>query len=261
MDYLLLLALRVLLLKVRQEPIPVLASQLRVLGQFALDHELLDVVYRVHVSHCVQYDLPHRLKRLEVPHRCHSVALHQNVALGQQLQGLQRHALRADEPLATLDEAVLIADEASYLDDVAEHVIVLKDFHRLLIRDGSGQKLNEIACSDNRIWVPSLPRCFDRHASLNEVKFGSDLEAAEFLFRKGPYFLQIFLAVLREKHCERGFLEQPRGIVLRLKLVDAPLVECGIVIPGLLFAILFVFVNYGCLFCHLLYLYIYMRLM
>ena len=67
-----------------QKAAPVLVGQRRVLGQFPLDHQDLDVVYRVHVLHAVLDHLPHGLQALDGAHGRDRVALHEDVALREQ---------------------------------------------------------------------------------------------------------------------------------------------------------------------------------
>lgn len=59
-----LLPLDVLLVELRQEPLPVLVLEVGVLSQLSADHERLDVVHRVHVVHAVRNDLSHLLQTL-----------------------------------------------------------------------------------------------------------------------------------------------------------------------------------------------------
>lgn len=54
----------------------------------------------------------------------HGIPLDQNVTVGEQLDGLQRAALGADDALPALDEALAVANHRADLDDVAGDVVL-----------------------------------------------------------------------------------------------------------------------------------------
>ena len=97
------------LFELGEEPIPVLVLEGRVFHEFPLDHEFFDVVDGVNILHGVDDDPPHDLETLEPPNQTDCPSLHQNVALGQQLQGLQGVSVGTNQPLPPLDEPLLVA--------------------------------------------------------------------------------------------------------------------------------------------------------
>ena len=121
----LLLSFHILLFKVRQEAVPVLTGQLGVLSQLTLYHQLLNVVNWVNVLHGVEHNSAYSLECLEVAHSGDGIALDENVTLSKQLECLQGHTIRPNEPLPALHKAFLVSDEAPDLDNIAEHVVVL----------------------------------------------------------------------------------------------------------------------------------------
>ena len=56
--------------------------------------------------------------------RADRVALHQHVAVGEQLDGLERGAVRADEACASLHKARLVPHHAADLQDLARDVVL-----------------------------------------------------------------------------------------------------------------------------------------
>lgn len=133
-----------LLLKIRQEAVPALLGELGVLCELALDHELLDVVDGVDVLHAVLDDAAHLLEALVGPHDGDGAALHEDVGLGEQLEGLEGRAVGAEDALAALDVALLVADQVADLDDIACDAVV-EDLESLRRGDTSGQELDEVA--------------------------------------------------------------------------------------------------------------------
>ena len=73
---------------------------------------------------------PHLLEPLEVPHGRHCVALHQDVAAGEQLQSLEGGAVGPNQALPPLHKLLLVANHAANLDDVTLH-LVLQHLERL----------------------------------------------------------------------------------------------------------------------------------
>lgn len=121
------------LLEVRQEAVPGLVGQRRVLGQLPLDHQLLDVVDGVDVVHAVLDHAPNLLKTFVGTHRRDRVALDEDVGAREELEGFKRRAVGAKDTLATLDEALLVAHKVADLDNVACDAI-FENFYCLEIR-------------------------------------------------------------------------------------------------------------------------------
>ena len=99
----------------------------------------------MYIGHSVLDNPPHGLQPLERPHGRDRVALHQDVALGQQLEGLQRRPVRPEDPLPPLDKALLVPHQVADLDDVGRHAVV-QDLDRLRRRHGAGEQLDQVAC-------------------------------------------------------------------------------------------------------------------
>ena len=74
-----LLCLDILFLKFRQKSIPRFVGQFWIFGQFALYHELFDVINRVDVFHTVQYNTPYFLQTLICSHCTNSISLHKHI--------------------------------------------------------------------------------------------------------------------------------------------------------------------------------------
>lgn len=223
-----------LALEVGQEPVPALVDQLRVLGQLALDHELLDMVDGVDVAHAVLDDAAHLLEPLVGPHDGDGVAVHQNVRLREELERLERRAVRAEDALAALDEAVLVADQVADLDDVAGHA-VLEDLDGLRRGDAARQQLDEVAGVEDGGRVKRLARRLDHHGTLHQVQRAGDAVLLERLGDERPRLLEVDFAVLgEERHEGRLFGKCAASIVLGLELLNLPLVDI-VRVPRLFF--------------------------
>jgi hypothetical protein len=72
----------------RQETVPRLVDEFRVLGKLSTDHELLDAVDRVDVVHAVDDNTPDLLETLVRAHGGDGVPLHEDVTVGEELNGL-----------------------------------------------------------------------------------------------------------------------------------------------------------------------------
>ncbi len=217
--------------EVGQEAIPALVLELRVLGELALDHELLDVVDGVDVGHAVLDDAPHLLEALVGPHDGHGVAVHENVRLGQQLERLEGRAVRAEDALAALDEAVLVADEVADLDDVARDAVV-EDLDGLRRGHAAGQQLDEVAGVEDGGRVKGLAGRLDHHRALDQIQGAGDAVAFERLGNQRPGLLQVHFAVLgKQRHEGRLLSKGAAGIVLGFELLNLPLVNI-VCIPG-----------------------------
>lgn len=118
------------LLEVGQESVPGFVGERGILGQLALDHELLDVVDRVDVGHTVVDHPADLLQPLVRTHRRDRITLDQDVGAGEQLQRFQGGTGGTEETLSALHEALLVADLVADLDDVACDA-VFEDFQGL----------------------------------------------------------------------------------------------------------------------------------
>ena len=123
----------------------------------------------VEVVHAVLDELAHLLEALVVAHARDRVALHEDVAPGEQLNGLEGGPVWSEQPVAPLDVALLVAAQAANLDDVARHVI-LEDAHRLLQRHAPREQLDHVARLEDGKRVPRLARRRDGHGALDEVE-------------------------------------------------------------------------------------------
>lgn len=74
--------------RTREEPVPVFIDQLWILGQFSPNHQLLDPVDRVDIVHAVDNDASDLFEALVGAHGGDSVALDEDVAVCEQLDGL-----------------------------------------------------------------------------------------------------------------------------------------------------------------------------
>ena len=159
-DVLRLLALDVLFLELREETGPVFRGKIGILAELALDHEFFNVVDRVHIVHRVDDDFSDDLEISEMTHGRDSVALDQNVAIRQQLESLERFAVRSDQTLAPLDKFLFITNKSTDFDNLYKHLVVFHNFDRFREGYRPSQQFDEVAGSDDRIRVPCLTRGF-----------------------------------------------------------------------------------------------------
>jgi len=82
---------------------------------------------------------------------------------------LEGTPIRPNYTLPPLDEALLVTDDISYLDDVASNVVV-QDFDRLPDRDAPREQLDHVPRFQNDIGVVRLPRRAHGHRAMNEVE-------------------------------------------------------------------------------------------
>mmetsp|Transcript_14166 Transcript_14166/g.33625 ORF Transcript_14166/g.33625 Transcript_14166/m.33625 type:complete len:359 (-) Transcript_14166:160-1236(-) len=190
------------LFELRQEALPVLALERRVLLQLAPDHERLDVVDGVVVLHAVLHYLAHLLDALEGAHSRDGVAVHEHVALREQLDRLERRAVGPNQPVAPLDETLLCAHEVADLDDVALHLI-LKHAQRLDVGHRAGQHLDQVPRLNDDVRVPRLARGVHGHRALDQVQLAVEVHLLERARHVRPRLADVLLAVLREEHRER----------------------------------------------------------
>lgn len=118
------------LLELGKESVPTFVLQSRVFGQFALDHQFFDVVDGVDVVHAIFDDSSHFFQALVSSHGADRVALHEDIGVGEQLQGFESGPVGPEKTLTTLHESFFVSDQVSNFDHIASS-IVLKDFDSL----------------------------------------------------------------------------------------------------------------------------------
>lgn len=208
------------LLEMRQEAIPVLGREGRVGAEFALDHQLLDVVDGVDVRHAVRDHAADFFEPRVGPHDRDGVALHHDVGARQQLQRLERRAVRAEDALAPFDEALFVADQVADLDDVGGDAVV-EDLDGLRGGHAAREELDEVARFEDRGWVVGLARGAHGHAAFDEVERAGDVLGGEGAGDEGPGGAQVGLTVFGEEGCEGGFVgEGAGGVVGGVEWID-----------------------------------------
>ena len=115
------------------------------------------------VAHAVLHDTHHSLDVLVVTHGAHGVALHQDVAIGQEFESFQSLAVWSDQTLPSLDELFLVAYEATDFDDFCEHAIIFDDLDCLLKGHRPGKQFDQIACLNDLVRVPRVSCRSDDH--------------------------------------------------------------------------------------------------
>mmetsp|Transcript_110245 Transcript_110245/g.322661 ORF Transcript_110245/g.322661 Transcript_110245/m.322661 type:complete len:243 (+) Transcript_110245:555-1283(+) len=163
------------------------------------------------VLEAILYDPPHLLETLHGAHDTDGLPLHQDVALGEQLYGLQRRAVGPDEALAPLHEALLRAHHAPDLDDVAVHLVL----HDLLgLRQGHAprQELDHVPGLDDDVGVPGLARGLDGHGALHEVQVSFELVLGQDRLHVRPDLFEVLLAVLREERRKGALLSHQTSL-------------------------------------------------
>jgi hypothetical protein len=99
--------------------------------------------------------------------------LHENIALGQQLQSLECRTVRTQKTLAALDKALLVPHNPTDLDDVRLHVVI-QDLQRLLHGDTTSQELDEITGLNDDVGISGLAGGLHGHGTFDEVKLASN---------------------------------------------------------------------------------------
>jgi hypothetical protein len=163
------------------------------------------------VVHAVDDDAAHLLEALERPHGRDRVALHEDVAVGEELDGLERRAVRADDALAALDKALLVADQARNLDDIARDA-VLQDLERLRRGHATREQLEQVTALEHDIRVPRLARRPHSHPALHQVQLARQPVRVQRRRDAAPLGAQVRLAVLGEEERKGRFVEE--GLVL-----------------------------------------------
>ena len=107
------------------------------------------------VIHCVLDYSSNLFETLEGAHYRDGVAVHHYVSLSEELERFERRAVLAEDSLASLDEALLVADHGADLDDVAGHA-VFEDLDRLRGGDRAGEELDEVSGVEDRCGVVGL---------------------------------------------------------------------------------------------------------
>lgn len=231
--------LDVAFLKLGQEAFPVLLGKFGVFGQLALDHELLDVVDGMDVFQTINYDPPDLFEAFERAHSRDCVALYQHVAACQEFDRLECATIRTDDPLPSLDKALLISQQVADLDHVALDAI-LEDLDGLREGHGSREKSDHVSRFENHIRVVRLPGGLDGHGAFDKIQRACDAMLVERRGDVAPYFLEVALAVLGEERGKRRLFEERAFDLVWRKLGHLPVVD-GLVVPGFVLAVLFVF--------------------
>ena len=85
------------------------------------------------------------------------------------LSYLQRASIWPYDPLSPFDKSFFVSDQATYLDNIACHVVI-KYFHSLIDSNSSCQEFDHVASLEDDIWVKGFPRCSNWHRSMNEIQ-------------------------------------------------------------------------------------------
>lgn len=182
--------------------------------------------------HAVDDDAAHLLQTLVGSHARHRVALHEHVAVGEKLDGLERASARTDDTLTTLDKALLVAHDARDLDNVARNP-VLQHLHRLRGADTTRKQLEQVARLEDDVRVPRLARRVHAHLARNQVQRASESVAVQRRRDLAPHAAQVRLTVLGEQEGEARLLEEGRvrGRIRRRHRLNFPVVNV-LRVPG-----------------------------
>mmetsp|Transcript_26419 Transcript_26419/g.57629 ORF Transcript_26419/g.57629 Transcript_26419/m.57629 type:complete len:237 (+) Transcript_26419:619-1329(+) len=190
----------------------------------------------MNVLDAVLHDAAHRLEALEGAHGGHCVALHQDVALCEQLDCLEGGAVGADQALPPLHKLLLVADDAANLDDVALHVII-QDLESLGCRHTPGQQLDKVAGLDDDVGVVRLAGGLDGHGALNQVEFTRHTQLLKSFCDCRPHLPQVFFAVLWEQRCKGALFQEPIRVIVFGERKDSPMVD-ALMVPWLVLLVL-----------------------
>ena len=141
----------------------------------------------MNILHAIQHHFPHFLQSLVPSHRRDRVSLNEDITLREKLDSFQRRSTRTENSLSTLDEAIVVSNDVSNLDDIA-HDVVFENSLRLrenMIRmvnmrrerninlkegDTSSEELDEIARFHDDVRIKRLPRRIDRHGTFDQIQ-------------------------------------------------------------------------------------------
>lgn len=112
------------------------------------------------IGHAVVHYPPNLFQAFIRSHCADGVALHENVAAGQQLEGFQGGAIGTEYSLPSLDEAVFVGDLIPNFDYVAGHAI-FEDFDRLWGGDAAGEEFDEVSGIEDGCRVVGFSGCLD----------------------------------------------------------------------------------------------------
>ena len=85
----------------------------------------------MYVVHGVDDYFSNCFELLEVAHGWHSVALYQNVAVGQKFKSFKGFSIRSYQSLSSFDKLVFVSDHASDFNYFYKHSVILHDFYCL----------------------------------------------------------------------------------------------------------------------------------
>lgn len=90
---------------------------------------------------------------------------------------LERATVRPDDALPTLDEALLVADHAADLDNIARDA-VFEHSCSVIYCDAAGKELDQVASLEEDVRVVRFRGCLDCHRALDKVeRAGNSLRA------------------------------------------------------------------------------------
>lgn len=123
----------------------------------------------MHILHTVYYYPLDSFNIFELTHDWYCVSLNKDVAISQQLQGFKCHTVRTDEALSSFHKFLSIPNDTSYFYDFTKHFVVSQDFDSLLIGNWTSEQFDQISCSYDAVWIPSLSSCLHTHRTFYGV--------------------------------------------------------------------------------------------
>ncbi len=130
-------------------------------------------------------------------HHTHSVTLHHDVTLGQQLQSFQGLASWSDQPLSTFDKGLLVANIASDLHDITSHV-VSQQLDCLWVGHTPLQQLDQVSSLDDDVGVPHISRRFDGQTAPGQVDLRCHIVLLKVPLQQRKDLFDVLLPILRE---------------------------------------------------------------
>ena len=140
----------------------------------------------MNVGHGVFDHSPNLFQAFVRSHGTNRVSLDEDVALCQKLQSFQSRAVGPKDSLPAFDEALLVSDKVTNLDNVRGNTI-LKYFHSLRSRNASREELDKISCIEYGSGIVSFSSCSDRHASFDQIQGASNMMSIKGTGDQRPY--------------------------------------------------------------------------